>query len=234
MRRSQGTTSPDLTAQPAPGQRPDQKAASPAAAPVSVSPLRARRRPALIALAVALIALGAGTGAWLLSRSGESVSVLVLADTVARGEVIEASDLTATELPVGTVNLDAVPYSDLDQVVGQVATADMVPGSLLGPNAFASELVPAQGDSVVGVALTPAQMPSVGVAGGDTVRFVATPQQGGEMPVGDPPTITAQVINVASTESGFLVNVQVPSGQAPTLAAMAATSRIALILDPVD
>ena len=233
MRRSQATTSPDQIQRPTPLDRPDASPARPAAVPAPVSPLRARRRPALIALAVALIVLGAGSGAWLLSRSGETVTVLVLADDVARGQVIEASDLTTTDLPVGTTNVQAVPYEDLSTVVGQVAATDLLAGGLLGPDAFVPDLVPAAGDSVVGVALTSAQLPSVGLSAGDTVRFVATPQQGGEMPVSDPATITAEVINVAVTDSGFLVNVQVSSAQAPTLAAMAATSRIALILDPV-
>lgn len=86
----------------------------------------------------------------------------------------------------------------------------------------------------MGVALTTAQLPSIGLAAGDSVRFVATPQQGGELPVADPAVIEAQVINVASTDTGVLVNVQVTSKQAPALAAMAATTRIALILDPVS
>lgn len=204
------------------------------ALPPAVSPLRARRRPAMIALAVALIALGGGTGAWLLSRSGETMTVLVMAEEVARGEVITATDLTTSELPVNTLNLQVVPYDELGLVVGQVATVDLTTGALLGPDAFAEELVPAAGDSIVGVALTTAQLPSIGLSAGDSVRFVATPQQGGELPVAEPAVIEAQVINVASTDTGVLVNVQVTSDQAPALAAMAATTRIALILDPVS
>jgi hypothetical protein len=188
----------------------------------------------MIALAVALIALGGGTGAWLLSRSGETVTVLVMAEEVARGEVIAATDLTTSELPVDTPNLQVVPYEQLGSVVGQIAAVDLTTGALLGPDAFAQELVPAAGDSIVGVALTIAQLPSIGLAAGDSVRFVGTPQQGGELPVAEPAVIEAQVINVAATDTGVLVNVQVTSDQAPALAAMAATTRIALILDPVS
>lgn len=212
----------------------DRQPTVPAAAPATVSPLRARRRPATIALAVALIALGGGTGAWLLSRSGETMTVLVMADDVARGEVIAANDLTTSELPADTANLRVVPYEQLGSVVGQVATVDLTTGALLGPEAFAEELMPAEGESIVGVSLTTAQLPSIGLAAGDSVRFVATPQQGGELPVADPAVIEAQVINVAPTDTGVLVNVQVTSDQAPALAAMAATTRIALILDPVS
>lgn len=227
-RRSEETTEPR-------GSQPETALAAPppVTARPAVSPLRARRRPAVVALAVALIALGGGTGAWVLSRSGDTVTVLVVAQDIDRGEVIEAVDLTTTELPVGTANLDLVPYEDLDAVVGQVAAADLHSGSLLGPDSVAEELVTGSGDSVVGVALSAAQLPSVGLSSGDTVRFVATPQQGGEMPVAEPATIEATVINVTNMDAGFLVNVQVASEQAPTLAAMAATSRIALILDPV-
>lgn len=204
-----------------------------ASEPVPVRPLRARRRPALVALAVALIALGGGTGAWLLTRSGEMVTVLAVAEPVARGEVIEAADLTTTELPVDLGGLDVVAYEDLAAVVGQVATADLLEGTLLTPTGFTSELVPAAGASVVGVALTSAQMPGVTLSSGDQVRFVSTPPQGGELPVTDTATIAAEVINVQTTDAGVVVNVEVPTEQAPALAAMAATTRIALVLDPV-
>lgn len=211
---------------------------TPAAAPPqlptgpAVKPLQARRRPALVALAIALIALGGGTGAWLLSSSGDSVQVLTIATEVSRGEVITATDLTSTELPAATVNLDTVPASDIEEVVGQVATTDLLPGSLLTSASFAPELRPAPGSSVVGVLLSPAQMPGLSLAGGERVRFVATPQQGGELPAAVPTAIEAEIINVQSTDAGSLVNVQVPSAQAPLLAAMAATTRIALVLDP--
>lgn len=201
--------------------------------PPAASPLPRRRRPAVIALAVAMIALGGSSGAWLLGRSGETEAVLVLAEPVARGETVQATDLTTAELPVDVLNVRTVPATRLDEVVGTMATADLLAGATLTPESVTEELVPAPGNSVVGVALALTQMPSRPLASGEPVRFVATPPVGGEMPASDPETIGAVVINAQRSEAGWLVNVELPADQAPRLAALAATTRIALVSDSV-
>lgn len=201
-----------------------------------VMPVTMKRRPWMVALAVALIALGGAGGAWLMTRSGETQEVLTLTGPVARGEAIEATDLTTTELPLTALNLATVPAQDLDSVVGQVATVDLLPGALLSPQALATQLVPDTGDSVVGISLTDSQRPARPLSAGDEVRLVATPMTGGEAPTGAPTTYEATVINTqtSSTTGALILNVEVPSDQAPQLAALAATGRIALIIDPVE
>ena len=202
------------------------------------SPRAARRRPTrrqagLVALALALIATGGGTGAWLLTRSTQYLDVLVVAAPVARGERIEAADLTTTSLPAGTINISPVQAADLTTVVGQLATSDLVPGSLLTPAQIASELTPAAGTSLVGVALGVAQRPSHDLPAGQRVRLVATPPPGGEPPAGEPEWFAAVVVSVSAAETGtVVVNLEVPSTEAPKVAALAATGRIALVLDP--
>lgn len=200
-----------------------------------VKPVANKRRPGMIALAIALIALGGGTGAWLLTRGAETQEVLTITSAVSRGEAIEATDLTLTELPVSTVNLSLVPSSQLEDVVGQVAAVDLLPGVLLSPESTTTALTPAAGQSVVGVALTDMQRPARALGAGDPVRFVATPQAGGEMPLESPATIDATVINTqGGANGGVILNVELPADQAPQLAALAATNRIALVIDPVE
>lgn len=200
-----------------------------------IKPVATKRRPGMVALAVALIALGGGTGAWLLTRTAETQEVLTLASPVARGEAIEATDLTLSELPMSTLNLSVVASAQLEDIVGQVATVDLLPGTLLTPDSVADALAPASGQSVVGVTLTETQRPAKPVSAGDPVRFVSTPQAGGEMPLEDPATIDATVINTqAASNGGIILNVELPTEQAPLLAALAATNRIALVIDPVE
>lgn len=200
-----------------------------------IKPVARKRRPAQIALAVALIALGGAGGAWVLTRTAETQEVLTVTAPIARGETIEATDLTLTELPLSTINLSVVPSSQLEEIVGQVATVDLLPGALLSPDATATALTPAEGQSVVGVTLTEAQRPSKALSAGDPVRFVATPQPGGEMPLEEPATIEAVVINTqGAANGGLILNVELPTDQAPQLAALAATNRIALVIDPVE
>lgn len=215
--------------------RSDRRNSPTPAVATPIKPVANKRRPAMIALAIALIALGGGAGAWLLTRTAETTEVLTVSTSVARGEAIEATDLTLTELPMSTLNLSTVPSTQLQDVVGQVATVDLLPGTLLTPDATAANLMPAEGQSVVGVTLTEAQRPATSVGAGDPVRFVSTPQPGGEMPLEAPATIQATVVNTqAGANGGLILNVELPLDQAPQLAALAATNRIALVIDPVE
>ena len=90
--------------------------------------------------------------------------------------------------------------------------------------------------SVVGVALTPAQAPGLGLTTGDRVRVVVTPAQGEELPTGGPQFSEATVAGVhVSTETGeLIVDLLVPQADAAVLAARAATRNVSLVLDSRD
>jgi hypothetical protein len=202
--------------------------------PAPPRPIKARRRPYLVALGVALIVLGALAMVFITSTLGQTRPVLAVTTTVSRGQVIEATDLAIVDLPAGPTSLKAVPSSDMDSIVGQVATTELLPGGILTPKSYTEQLAPNAGTSIVGVALAPEQMPTTVLHAGDKVRIVATPANGGEL-VDDPLEITATVI---STESGLLggqtiVNVQADSTHATQLAALSASGRVALVIDPI-
>lgn len=211
---------------------------APASGPAPARSTRSRptrRQAGLVALAVALIATGGGTGAWLLTRSTQYLDVLVVAVPVARGERIEASDLTTTSLPADTANIAPVDAADLPGVIGQLATSDLAAGALLTGGQIAPELAPAPGTSLVGVALSAAQRPAHDLPSGQRVRLVATPPAGGDPPTEEPTSYAAVVVSATTTETGALVvNLEVPTNQGASLAALAATGRIALVLDPVE
>jgi hypothetical protein len=57
---------------------------------------KSRRRPALFALGLALVAVGALVTAWLVSSAGQRTPVLLLARDVGFGSVVSESDLTVT------------------------------------------------------------------------------------------------------------------------------------------
>jgi hypothetical protein len=93
--------------------------------------------------------------------------------------------------------------------------------------------MPAAGQSLVGVALQPAQLPTEPLRAGDRVRVVDTPTSQADPPAATPDTIPAVVVSTEALDDGrqTIVNVTVPSAQAADLAARVATGRIALILD---
>jgi len=118
-----------------------------------------RRRPAMVLLSVGLVVLGAmlGVAIWILSSS--SVEVVVARAQIDRGSVITADDLAVARVAVDP-SIPVVPAGQLDALVGQRAASDVAAGTLLSPTEVTDELVPATGESVVGVALSTGQLPA--------------------------------------------------------------------------
>ena len=201
-------------------------------APPAVAPPRPRRRNGLLALGVALVALGALAAAWLTQVVGGTVPVVAVARSVQAGEVIERSDLS-----VANVNADPalhpVPAGALEGLVGQRAAVDLSAGSLLTEQAVSAQVVPAAGRSLVGVALSSAQLPAQTLQASDRVRIVDTPTAQGEPPTTTPATIAGEVTSVVGPDDTGLtiVNVIVDARRAADLAARVATGRVALVLD---
>ena len=202
------------------------------AATALVPPPKLRRRPALIAAAVGAVCIGALLAGWAWTATTNTQEVLVARHSIERGAVIEADDLAKVRLSADPA-LNPVAASQLDQVVGQHASMDIAEGGMLTPNSFTTEVVPGEGQSVVGLALTPAQAPGLDLQYGDHVRVVVTPAQGEELPAGAPLANDATVVGVhVSDETGqTVVDLLVPKADAAVLATRIATGNIALILD---
>ncbi|WP_165362692.1 SAF domain-containing protein [Promicromonospora panici] len=205
------------------------------APPGPLKPTRARRRPALIALGLALVALSVLAVVYLTTMLGQTFRVLAVAQEIPRGTVIEAGDLTVAELPTGPSALESISADELDLMVGKIAATDLSPGQLLTEANAVDELGPPTGQSIVGVALAPSQMPITALRPGDAVRVVETPATGGEPPTEAPFSIAATVIRSEPSPLGdqMVVDVQVTSNNAAALAARAATGRVAIVIDAV-
>ena len=208
----------------------DQESA-PAATPL-VPPPKLRRRPALVAGGIVAICLGALIAGWAWTATTNTHEVLVTRHSIERGAVIESDDLARVQISADPA-LKPLPASTFDNVVGQRAALDIASGGLLTAEATTSAVVPASGMSVVGVALTPAQVPGLTLQAGDRVRVVATPAQGAAPASGTPQFSEADVVGVrADAETGQLVvDLLVPHAEATVLAARVATGNVALVLD---
>jgi hypothetical protein len=208
------------------------------APPGPLKPTRARRRPALIALGLALVALSVLGSVYLVSTLGQTYQVLAITKDVARGAPVTAANLGVAELPVGAGStlLKPVLADQLDEMTtGKVATADLKAGQLLAADSVATELRPPAGQSIVGIALAPNQMPTQALKAGDSVRVVETPATGGEPPARAPFAIAATVVSTQQITIGeqTVVDVQVTSSTAADLAARAASGRVAIVIDAV-
>lgn len=208
--------------------------AAPAAGNTSISPPpKLRRRPALIAVGVALIALGAATAAWLTTTVGHTQDVLAVRTSLDRGSVISAEDLVTANINADPA-LSPVRATDRDLVIGKRTAVDLAAGSLLTPAALSESTVPAAGTSLVGVSLTPSQLPAQPLRPGDTVRLVDTPRSQDDPPTGAPTSTTATVVQAhpGGDNGVVIVDVTVAQREAVGLAARAATGRLALVLEP--
>ncbi|WP_110241666.1 SAF domain-containing protein [Nocardioides gilvus] len=211
---------------------PGPRTSQPATAPDLIAPPKLRRRPALVVAAVIVTALGCLIGAWAWGASTDTQEVLAARDTIHQGETIEASDLQRIWISRDPL-LTPLPASAFDDVVGQRAALDISEGGLLTDESTSDEPLPPQGQTIVGIALTPAQVPAMPLYGGDKVRIIATPGDEGTAAASSPQFTVAEVVGTAidQTTGNTVVNVLVPYADAGVLAARAATGSVALVLD---
>lgn len=207
--------------------------AMPTTPPATPEPPRmpGRRNPKWIALGIVALCLGGLLSYVIYARVATETPVVSLAQTVYRGEVIEASDLTTITLQGSTIP-QAVPAGDLATVVGRRAATDLVAGSVLVASAVTDETIPANGRAVVGLKLSLGRTPTSLLLPSSAVRLVALPpENGSDKLTGD--TFTARVIDQSNAADGtsILVNVDVAADQAATIAQLAAQDRIALVRD---
>lgn len=213
-----------------PGDAPTSSSGTP---PVNHFPrIRRRRKRWVFALCAGLVAAGALGTAFAFTSINDTQEVLVIANDIKRGETIQAGDLAVVRVSVDPA-LTPVRGSRKADLAGSRAAVDLWAGTLLTESAVTDNLVPGKGESLVGISLTPAQMPSEALLSGDDVRIVTTPGDQGEVPNEDPITIEATVVGVSRVEETgeTVIDVSVPEGDAAELAARAATGRVALVLD---
>jgi hypothetical protein len=202
---------------------------SPVAPPRTLS--ARRRRPALIGLSLALIAVGGLTGAVTMVGTGHRTPVLAIAQDIPVGSAITAQDLVTASISLDPA-LQTVPASDEQRIIGSYATVELKPGSLLTRSDVTNQQLVGPYNQVVGVLLKPGQLPSAPLTPGLQVLVVGTPAQDSDLPTSPPLTLPGEVVEVGTpdSEGNVTVDLSVASTDGPALAAWAATGRIAIII----
>lgn len=178
-------------------------------------------------LVTVVFALGAVL--WHLSAV-EKVSALVVASSVERGEVIDASDVRVVYVSSDD-SLARLDGSQLDRVVGRVALVDLAEGTLLTTSVIADAAAVEEGDGVVGLSLDPGAYPARGLAPGDRVNVVRSAD------VADldaDPTVIARDATVFAVDElasdRLLVSVLAAEADAEAVAAAASAGGLRLVL----
>lgn len=195
-------------------------------------PLATRqRKPGYIALAVILIiGLAVGFG-WFYQSSGAKAPVVVVIAPVAAGHPVLRQDLSTIDVSGGVV---AVTGDHMDSVLGEIATVDLLPNTLLQRSMVTSADTLPSGDAQVGVALKGGQVPAEGLSPGDSVEIVALPDKGATG-AGQSAAVLVSSAKVFAAVTdpaqvgGLLVTVTVPAASAVPVAQASGTGLVALV-----
>ncbi|MEU8088638.1 SAF domain-containing protein [Micromonospora sp. NPDC049101] len=215
------------------------RSAPPVAAPYAVPRVAPQRRwrPALVWLAVALIAAGGLIAAAVLRKVGTTAEYLAVSSAVEVGSTIDRSDLSTVRITVDPA-LKPIRAGAADEVIGKYAAVGLVPGTLLTRAQLTETAVPGQGEQLVGLSLPQERMPAERVKPGARVLLVVTPVDG---PASGQQQTTAAPINIMATvvdvragikEGTTLLNVAVPDRDGPLIASRAAAGQIVVALTP--
>lgn len=200
-------------------------------APV-LPPPRRRRRPALLALAVSMVVLGALGATYLATSLGQTTAVIAIAREVPWGQTLTAADLVEARISADPA-LEPIPYVDRDRVIGLVAATTLTPGSLLTRDALTDERLPAPGQQMIGVGVSLVQLPTTPLRPGEKVLLV--PVAAGSAPApteGAPSVVEATVVKAGppGTDGLRVVDVLVDAADGPDVAARAAAGLIAIVV----
>lgn len=212
-------------------------------------PVRQRRRPALIGIGIALLALGPLAGAYIGANTDDSVQVLALSTGKLAGQRLTTADLRAVSLSADPDQVPSVRVEDADQVTGKLLAGNLPAGTLITPQMVGDGPATPQGTFIVGIPVTPGQMPAVGLRPGDQVTLVVGATQGATQQapgtedsaarqlVEPGRTWKAEVVNVGSSAEqdvtgAITVDMAIASSEATDVAAAAASRSLSIVLQP--
>ncbi len=199
------------------------------------------RKPALAALAVLLVALGAVAAGLLVINAGHRVGAVEIVQEVGEGQQIPASAIREVEISSDT-GLDYVAWQYASRVAGVYAATQIPAGTLLTQAMTSSTNNLAVGKVEVGLSLKAGQVPGNLVIG-DTVAAFSVGTGSGCGTSGNNnnggvsvPIATGTIANVTGSadSSGNTagVTLAVPSADAGVLACYASAGDVAITLMP--
>lgn len=194
------------------------------------------RRPALAALAVILILLGAAGSALIAVNSGNrSDFVAIGVDKLEPGHKLDRKDLSRGDLAGATGGL--IPWSEAEKYIGQYTTTRLYKDQFLTPANLTAEKPIPTGGALVGVSLEGGRAPSDGIGVGDVVSVIRVPTANQDASPAETLVKAAEVtassgaIADARTNANTTLNVTilVPTGKATGVAAAAAAKTLVLV-----
>ena len=212
------------------------------------------RKPALAALAVLLVALGAVAAGYLVINAGHRVGAVEITQQVGQGQRIPASAIKEVEIASNS-GINYVAWQYANRVAGVYAAVQIPAGTLLTPAMTTATNNLVAGKVQVGLSLKPGQAPAnlligqsveafgvgtgsacgAAAAGGGTGGTGGGNGSGNGAGPGVPITtgvIASVVGSTASNGSTAAVTLAVPDADAGVLACYASAGDVAIALTP--
>jgi len=208
------------------------------------------RKPALAALAVLLVALGAVAAGYLVINAGHRVGAVEITQQVGQGQRIPASAIKEVEIASNS-GINYVAWQYANRVAGVYAAVQIPAGTLLTSAMTTATNNLAAGKVQVGLSLKPGQAPGnlligqtveafgvgTGSGCGATAGGGGTGGTGGGNGTGPGVPIAAGVIasvfgSTAANGSTAAVTLAVPDADAGVLACYASAGDVAIALTP--
>jgi hypothetical protein len=207
-------------------------------------PRERRVRFGHLALAIALVVVGALGAATLVTVVSAKDEYLALARDVGYGAQLVREDLVVVRI-TSPPGLRPWPASEIGRAVGNYATMPLVGGTLLTSAHVTNQRFPAAGEVRLGITLPGDRLPAQPVRPGNLVLLVDTGLDGpgGPAPAPAPRTWQGTVLQVADDGSGgsilgggrsreTTIDVIVTARDAPTIATLAANNQLSVAVLP--
>ncbi|MFF1698260.1 RcpC/CpaB family pilus assembly protein [Streptomyces sp. NPDC058257] len=203
------------------------------------------RKPALAALAVLLILVGALGATVLVLRAGERVEVVKVKEEISAGGAVTKDNVTSV-MVADDASINYVKWSQLGNLKKLTATNTIPKGAVVVGEMFSSKGGLPAGKSAVGVSLKEGQYPADGLKSGDTVDVYqvgdsassGSKESGGSTgsSAGDSPIVSAARVSTVANKSDATVStgalgvtLQVDSADAAAVARAASAGAVALV-----
>ncbi|WP_406838375.1 hypothetical protein ACICHK_22985 [Streptomyces sp. AHU1] len=206
------------------------------------------RKPALAALAVLLILVGALGATMLVLRAGDRVEVVKVTSDIQAGESV--GDHVTSVLVADDSSIHYVGWGQLGELKKLKAKSTIYKGTVVVGEMFAEGSSLPAGKASVGVSLKEGQYPA-GIKSGDTVAVYrvgdaasggrgssGSPGSGSSSADGAPIVERAKVSYVQDQDDSTIGSTNLPvtlvvdSGQAASVAAAASANQVALVIVP--
>lgn len=202
------------------------------------------RKPALAAVAILLVALGAASAGYLVLNAGHRVGAVEITQDVGQGQQIPASAIKEVQINADT-DVHYVAWQYASRVTGVFARVQIPAGTLLTSNMTAATSNLTAGKVEVGLSLKPGQAPTnlligqtvrafpVGTGSGCGGGANGTGGTGAAATPGEPIT-TGTIVSVsgstATNGSTAAITLAVPETDAGVLACYASAQDVAIAL----